>query len=161
MFIKGALLYPNPVETISIPKISPAALTIALPVAPLPPPPPQKLILGGPQRIGPTLQASFAPTIIELMSRLKLKLLGSTIEVAEDISDFAALVILPISNERPGAGAPSSGLHSVTSAHSALASHERKSKSDVIASSIESINPLIAEIAPRTAFNIPLTAANI
>ena len=53
----GAELYPKPLDKISTPKIEPAALIMAFPDAPEPPPP-KNSTTGGPQKTGPTLQVS-------------------------------------------------------------------------------------------------------
>ena len=60
MVIVGGLLYPLPGFVISIPKIAPAAFTTGLPAAP-DPPPPEKLIDGGPHGTGRTGQSPRGP----------------------------------------------------------------------------------------------------
>ena len=75
--------------------------------------------------------------------------------------DFAELIIEFTFRIDFGAAAPSRKFHSVTSAHSAFTSQERKSSNELIEFNIESINPLIPEIAPNTPFIIPFTADNI
>ena len=83
------------------------------------------------------------------------------IDLEDEIIDFAELRIESTFKIDFGEAAPSRKFHSVTSAHSAFTSQERKSSKEIIEFNIESINPLIPEIAPNAALKIPFTADNI
>ena len=92
----GASVYPDPGAIISIPRISPVALTIAFPFAP-DPPPPQKLIVGGPQESAPNPQPSNTLSRAEFTSKLKSKIPdsgSSIIFVKLSTTAFALLKIL-------------------------------------------------------------------
>ena len=106
---------------ISTPSIFPARFTIAFPLAPLPPPP-VKLTVGGPHKIGPILQVS---SNTELKSKLKSKLFGSTTFLAFSDISFVLLKILLKSKVDFVPDAPPQELHFVFSGQADCSSHKK------------------------------------
>ena len=131
IIILGGVIYPPPGVTISIPKRVVAAVIIAFPFAPLPPPP-ENSIVGGPHSLGPTLQSpSEEPNLVKVSAKSKLKLKVSrsiSCPAASAAALNASLAALALDTSSfilkvTGGSAPLTEFHSFTSVHLGSSSH--------------------------------------